>query len=607
MNRAGCCKLEKGIKILFIPVSLFLVLGTFGCRSNQAEITDAQIVEVKQGGITIKAQIVEVKRGDISVSVPAEGNLVMPREARLSFGTEGTVVEVLVEEGDVVKEGTLLARLDSESQRIAIEKSLYDLQKTINNLAERASCVVTPDFLPQNIIDAINSPGSCKRKLFYPHRYPNASALLMFNQAQKDLKEAEDFLEGDNYKEAVSRLRMTYYDLEICLDLLKAIVANLEAEDNDAATDGSDEVCDLECYMEAYPGTREAIGLLQQSQQRVANSRDLIQLGSYGNAIEALDIAQQQLVETRGAVKTCVGQIERFHLTYADSPTSLDFQQMAYSSLKQVQKLAKQPEHDQLKIAQILHLVQADMDIASDVLQNNTLVFEAGLNFIEQQQYNISIHKALVTLQKYKEELMKTEILAPFDSTVVDVGVKVKDELSSYDYSSVTAVHLVDTGTVKFDGEVNEIDVYQVKEEQKAKILVDALPDRPLWGKVRFISPFGTAETGVVIFDITIDLEPIDIALTGGLTATAEIIAEDRKDVLLVPVEAVIKLPAGNLILVHKAEGEPPDRRMVAVGIQTFEFAEVTSGLSEGEKVMIIDRETLMKMMQQRMQGAASQ
>jgi len=581
MNRAGCCKLEKGPKILFILVSLLLVLSTFGCRSNQAAIPGAQIVEVK--------------RGDITVSVPAEGNLVMPREARLSFGTEGTVLEVLVEEGDVVKQGTLLARLDSESQRIAIEKSLYDLQKTLNNLSERASC-------------------GCRPKLSNPYRYPNASALLMFNQAQKDLKEAEDYLGSGNYKEAVSRLRMTHYDLEICLDLLKATVANLEAEDNDA-TDGSEDACDLECYMEAYPGTRQAIGLLLQGQQKVASSRDLIQRGSYENANVALDVAQQHLVETRSAVKSCVGQFERFHLTYADSPTSLDFQQMAYSSLRQAQKLAKQLGHDPLKIAQALHLAQADMDIAGDVLLNNTLVYEGGLNLLEAQQYNNSIHKALVTLQKYKEELMKTEILAPFDSTVVDVGVKVKDELSSYDYSSVTAVHLVDTMTVKFEGEVSEIDVYQVneidvdktKKKQKAKIMVDALPDRPLWGEVTFISPFGTAETGVVNFDITIDLEPIDIALTGGLTGTAEIIAEERKDVLLVPVEAVIALPAGDMILVQKAEGEPPDWRMITLGIQTLEFAEVTSGLSEGENIMIIDRETLMKMMQQRMQGAASQ
>jgi len=587
MNRVECSKLGKKLSTSFILISLLLVLSVFGCKSKQIAITDAQIVEVKQGDITIKAQIAEVKKGGITVSVPAEGNLVMPREAKLSFGTEGTVVEVLVEEGDVVKEGTLLARLDSESQRIAIEKSLYDLQKTINNLAEKAAC-------------------GCAHKLLYPYRYPNASALLMYTQAQKDLKEAVEYLEGANYKEAVGRLRMTHYDLEICLDLLKATVADLEVEE-DSLEDGSLPACDLECYITAYPGTSATIDLLQQGQQRVAASRDLIQQGSYEDAIKALDITQQHLVETRSAVRSCVGQIERFNLTYADSPTSLDFQQLAYGSLKQVKKLAKLPDHDPLQIAQTLHLAQADLDIASDVLQNNTLAFEAGLNFIEQQQYNISIHRAMVTLQKYKEELMKTEILAPFDSTVVDVGVKVKDELSSYDYSSITAVHLVDTGTIKFEGQVSEIDVYQVKEGQKAKIMVDALPDKPLWGMVRFISPFGTAETGAVNFDITIDLEPVDVDLTGGLTATAEIISEDRKDVLLVPVEAIIKLPVGNLVLVQKAEGEPPDRRMVTLGIQTLEFAEVTSGLSEGEKVMIVDRETLMKMVQQRMQGAAPQ
>ena len=91
---------------------------------------------------------------------------------------------------------------------------------------------------------------------------------------------------------------------------------------------------------------------------------------------------------------------------------------------------------------------------------------------------------------------MNTVIIAPSDGTVVSVDLKKDYVTSAQDYSSRTAVKLVDTKSIKFTGLVDEIDIMKVKAGQKASITVDAVPDKTFTGTVKFISPYGTKDTG---------------------------------------------------------------------------------------------------------------
>jgi RND family efflux transporter MFP subunit len=182
---------------------------------------------------------------------------------------------------------------------------------------------------------------------------------------------------------------------------------------------------------------------------------------------------------------------------------------------------------------------------------------------------------------------MKTEILAPFDGTVVEIGVSEDDQLSSQDYSSTTAVKIVDTGMVQFEGVVDEVDIFAVEVDQKAIIVVDALPDEEFTGTVTFISPSGTTETGVVNYAVTVVLDPTDVKLRGSLTATADIVQEDKKDVLLLPARAMIETPEGVFVDLWDEVTMETQRRQIATGTRTYQFVEVISGLDEGDKVVV--------------------
>jgi RND family efflux transporter MFP subunit len=80
---------------------------------------------------------VNVTRGDIVKTVLADGSLEMPNKAYLSFGATGTVEEVLVDEGNNVTKGQVLARLDAPSLESSVE--MAELQVEIAQAQVRAA------------------------------------------------------------------------------------------------------------------------------------------------------------------------------------------------------------------------------------------------------------------------------------------------------------------------------------------------------------------------------------------------------------------------------------------------------------------------------------
>ena len=556
-------------KNLFRAITLLLVLSMVsftGCGGDEEEAEERQIVEVE--------------RGDLMLTVTADGNLDMPNEVQLRFGTPGAVREVYVEEGDYVREGTLLAKLDDTAYKLAVAAAQYDVELAMNELVE----MIHPALMG------------------FPKLYPDTSAVLRVEQAQEELEEAQELLEDGSYQEAAAELRLAQHDLEATYYMLNIPAIAAVSEYRGMAGE----------VLHRYPQIPEAVDLLEQDQERLADVQSLMNQGDYGEASAKLHIARVKLEETHRLVKSISGRIRvsqrlgaccgnlttqsggatgLMTLQYPDTSTSLDFLRRVGEELQEMQNLMEDGDYDELEMATLLRLAQHDMEMSQTVLEDNELIFRSGLNLKALRTYNLNLQKAELAVENAKDDLMKTEILAPFGGTVVDIGVKEKDELSSFDYSSKTAVHLVDTRTVKMEGVVDEIDIYQVGVGQEAVIVVDAMPDEEFPGEVTFISPFGTEEAGVVEFAVTIELDPTEIELKGGLTATADIIVADRKNVLLIPKEAFIETPVGVFVgVVEDETTEEPERRRVVLGAQDYAFAEVVSGLSEGEKVVIISQ-----------------
>lgn len=86
----------------------------------------------------IKVDTAEVRRGDLVVSIHADGVIRTPRFVEIRTQLSGEVVEVLARDGDRVRAGQLLARIDPRSYALALEESRYRYYQALSRVAAEA-------------------------------------------------------------------------------------------------------------------------------------------------------------------------------------------------------------------------------------------------------------------------------------------------------------------------------------------------------------------------------------------------------------------------------------------------------------------------------------
>ncbi len=124
-------------------------------------------------------QIFTVKRGDIKIDITASGNLKTSCEVNLTFGSSGTVLEVLAGIGDYVEEGEVLARIDT----LALERSLSQAQVNVKSAQLNLERALAP-----------KTSSSGTEILSAPDPLDIEIKELQLKNAKQSLKEAEENL-----------------------------------------------------------------------------------------------------------------------------------------------------------------------------------------------------------------------------------------------------------------------------------------------------------------------------------------------------------------------------------------------------------------------------
>jgi RND family efflux transporter MFP subunit len=209
---------------------------------------------------------------------------------------------------------------------------------------------------------------------------------------------------------------------------------------------------------------------------------------------------------------------------------------------------------------------------------------QVNMNEANWEAAKLSLEMAELSLASAKLNLGKAVIVAPFDGVATDITITEGKEISAATLAT-PAISLVDTSEIELRGFIDEIDTAMVQPGQEANILLDALPDEEMNGRVTFISLVSTIRAGVVSYETTITLENPVAGLRDGMSATAEVVIERRDDVLLIPNRAIrgtLENPKV-LVLVDEQEVE----REITLGLSDGINTEVLSGLEEGEKVVL--------------------
>ncbi|MCH8892433.1 MAG: efflux RND transporter periplasmic adaptor subunit [Chloroflexi bacterium] len=180
------------------------------------------------------------------------------------------------------------------------------------------------------------------------------------------------------------------------------------------------------------------------------------------------------------------------------------------------------------------------------------------------------------------EKLRNATITAPFDGIVSLVSVLEGDQVGA----NAPIVEVVDPSVVEMDGIVDEIDILLLREGLIASITVDALPGRVLEGFVSEIAPVANIQQGVVTYSVRVQIQiPDGLRLRDGLSAVADLVLEQRLNVLLLPQQAIFGSFQAPTVMLETESGI--EERPVILGDTDGFWTEVQAGLQEGDRVVI--------------------
>jgi len=195
-------------------------------------------------------------------------------------------------------------------------------------------------------------------------------------------------------------------------------------------------------------------------------------------------------------------------------------------------------------------------------------------------------------LKQLEEQLSYTTIVGPMDGVLLSRDVEVGDAVSSILVLGSTSTLIMtegDTSQVYVRCKVDESDVGKIYLGQPTRIKVESFKDKTFYGKVTKIAPMGVEKDNVTTFEVRVSISNPGGELRANMTANAEIVLEEHKNVLQIPEGALIYDKD------KKASVEVPDpsgkegKRKVAVnvGISNGAKTEILGGLKEGDQVVL--------------------
>ncbi len=243
---------------------------------------------------------------------------------------------------------------------------------------------------------------------------------------------------------------------------------------------------------------------------------------------------------------------------------------------------------------------QRELDRVEATSRSELAQAEANLKS-KQATYNLEKER----LEKTREMIEKSTIRATKPGVVVYASTSDpwrRDNNPIQEGANVrqneTLINLPNLSTLAARVNIHEIDISKIQEAQPARISVEALLGESFPATVARISPMASSEhrwlnPDTMVYETDVKLEGIFEGLSPGMSATAEIIVADLKDVLYVPVQAVSTRRGKRVCWVRTPTG--PQMREVKTGYFTEKYVEIRDGLKGGETVFLAPPEEEME------------
>lgn len=526
--------------------SLLLALLAGCARSTETGAGSPSGAGALSGTPDDESGVVTVERGSLVTSITALGSIRPGAEAVLSFQVPGRVTEVLVQAGGHVERGQPLARLETAELELRVRSAQAALASA------------------QAQLDQVQAGPKDQEIRVARGQLAVAQASLEQAEAQRDqliagAQASEITVAESQVASAQARVRQLERQREqlgaqepapevavaqVGLERAKIVLDDTQNEYNKALDRPWED-------QEIRDGWAKELQQARLSYQQAQAQLEGALNGQRAHAISLL-VLSEQIQEAQTAVRSAQAQLEQIQ-------GSQDPQRRAAEAAV----AAAQAQRD---------TAQAQLDLLL-----------AGATEAEIAAVQAQVDQAQVSLDSARLELQRATLDAPFEGVVSWVDVNPGQIVGQ----QMPALTLVNEGQFSIEAEVDEVDVGWLSVGQEARIELDAFRGRVLSGQIVAILPSATVDLGVVSYKVTIAIDPTDLALRTGMTANAQIVREEREDVLLVPNRAIwIDAQSGRPFVERQVDGQAVIT-YIEQGLSNDEFSEVLSGLQAGDLLMV--------------------
>lgn len=522
----------------FVTVSLSVVLVT-GCvmRGNRAPASAAQSVTVE--------------RGTVSTEVVESGKLEAVKTVEVKSRVGGRIARLLVDEGDFVTAGQLIAVIDPQETELQVRQTRANLRGAQAGVQRSEFEIRERRVTAQNAVDR-----------------------------------------------ARSQVRILEQELRIQPELTKNAIRSAEAQLRSAEQAFAQlrDVTQPNARVASETAVADAENQLAQAELEEKRQAELFERGFVAKRVLEQAQLNRKLAETRK-------QNAEAELAKLDDRQKLDRDQ-AQERVRQAREEVNRAQLNGIQDATKREQYRQALKALSDS--------EANLAGIAAQvagrtQQSAQVDQISASLQDSERNLRETQIRAPISGVVTKRLVQVGELVSSLSsFSSGTPIFRIeDRSSMLVKLEINEVDVAQLTEGTPAKVRVDALPGEVFDGTVTKVAPTsvaaGASATGqtavsgdpVVKYQVEVTLNRTDPKIKSGMSASCTMTVAERKDVLRVPFDYVGRSEDGKRFVMiapadanAKGDAAKGTRKDVQPGLEGGGFVEILEGLSGGEKLV---------------------
>ena len=473
-----------------------------------------------------------VTRGSISTTVSGSGNLTDEDVKELKLHSDVEIDEILVEAGDKVQEGDLLATVNMST----VLSAMADIQGKLNDLDDEIGDA-TGDELDSYIKSTIGgrvmkifaAKGDDVSTVMYDH---GALALLSLDgflavEIETDLLEAEEAVTvtGSDGTAFDGRVERTGNGMAVVL------ISDEKAVYGDTVT------------VTNAAGTEAGTGELYIHEQ--------MKITGIAGTISSVYVRENQKINTGNRM---------FYLT--DTSFSANYTSLLEEReelVEQLQRLIK-VYHDGAILSDVSGTVSSVADDSSAT--GGTQSSDSALSsFAAMGSYSSAAASGTGTTDTSSDDEKVFFSICPGTQMTVTISV-------------------------------DESDILCLQVGQSATITVDALDDETVSGTVTEIDTTATSSGGVTVYTATVTFDKTEDMLSG-MSASVSIVIEGVDDALLIPSDALTQTRASAYVYTgyNSESGEFTGMVEVTSGMDNGEFVEITGGLSEGDTVYYFEKE----------------